>query len=610
MNTETEILTGEGKDTIASTMYEIGVEPEAEEAIKLNREIQRQRRLREKEDKQQVWAGLHPSLTNQNSARSQETAVQQKDLELVVSKPRSYRIGKELGRGTWGRVFSARDQFGEEVAIKRLEPTELAQQQMEHRNLNPWRVLNNEAMTLAQSACSNIVPRRIEVRENGEPYIVMPQYKKFLSDVIHEGNAPLSLSYGLSMEQIIKFSRGISRGLRQIHEVLKRHYGDLKPDNIAIDDEGNALINDLGTTSIGKSISPRDHIGFEGTRAPEDWLANGKIDKRSDVYSSGSLFYRLFTGKYLSQHTFEEECGIDYRKIVDRENWERIKENIPREFRKFIRKCTHFEPSKRYQDAKEMELALDEIIENRSVERQTQRAKPWVLSALGIAAMAALAYYNVSTYEPKKLEVPEMKNYVQGELSSQSRLEKEEKMNLVAEDIPGLTGPTPPSGAFFDGYERYAKLSTENRNVAYMAKCFRLAQEAKGKVISRLTPNQEELFWRLNGSEAGKRRTAIVGEYWARVSTSIEYGLNRANIKGVGVDLEDALVIARLGEDTLKSAKKLSGSQDYKQYIKARYAGGEFVISEPEQSFINTWIYYIQKDPDILIKAAEPPLTR
>jgi len=60
---------------------------------------------------------------------------------------------------------------------------------MKHRNLNPWRILNNEAMTLAQTACANVVPRRIEVGENSEPYIVMPLYKKFLSDILREGNS-------------------------------------------------------------------------------------------------------------------------------------------------------------------------------------------------------------------------------------------------------------------------------------------------------------------------------------------------------------------------------------------------------------------------------------
>ena len=83
-----------------------------------------------------------------------------------------YKLIEEVGRGTWGRVYRAKDPaLGNVVAIKVLEPTETALEQMEHRRITPFSAIANETLF---EACSNVVPRNFEIDNNGRPFIVMP----------------------------------------------------------------------------------------------------------------------------------------------------------------------------------------------------------------------------------------------------------------------------------------------------------------------------------------------------------------------------------------------------------------------------------------------------
>ena len=192
--------------------------------------------------------------------------------EITESPIRSarYEVMELIGRGTWGAVYSTRDTLLDRfVAIKVLDPNPVAHQQMLDRNVDALRVIQNEGDLLA--GCANIVPRKLEVDENGKPFLVMPLYHTFLDQIIGEKDPQrLSVQNGLSYTRVMNYLCGIANGLCEIHTKLRRTHGDLKPDNIAIDNQ-TALIGDLGTStfaSFGRSVSPRDNMGCIYTRAP------------------------------------------------------------------------------------------------------------------------------------------------------------------------------------------------------------------------------------------------------------------------------------------------------------------------------------------------------
>src|SRR5574341_2152789 len=213
------------------------------------------------------------------------------DLEKVIDSDR-YKIVGFLGRGCWGSVYEALDLLGRTVAIKVIDPTDIAKRQMQKRNLDELAAMKNEALEL--QACANIVPRTFEFDKNGVPFIVMPKYEKFFSDVLanppHKGatkwNAALGeekpLKTGFFVSDIIKISEDIINGLTEIHDTYNRAHCDIKPDNLAVDKNGKVVISDMGTStyaSFGMSASPRDNMGYAYTRSPKLFV-NGAHPKK------------------------------------------------------------------------------------------------------------------------------------------------------------------------------------------------------------------------------------------------------------------------------------------------------------------------------------------
>ena len=62
----------------------------------------------------------------------------------IINHPR-YDLGEIIGQGTWGNVYDATDTAtGENVALKALNPTPLAREQMKQRHLTPFEAMRKE----------------------------------------------------------------------------------------------------------------------------------------------------------------------------------------------------------------------------------------------------------------------------------------------------------------------------------------------------------------------------------------------------------------------------------------------------------------------------------
>jgi hypothetical protein len=101
----------------------------------------------------------------------------------------------------------------------------------------------------------------------------------------------------------------VAKALRQIHDAGFLHL-DLKPNNVLIREDGSPVLIDFG---ISKRILLARHqdrqvfsLGSPYFMSPEQ--ARGeRLDVRSDIYSFGALWFRIFTGKVpFGGRTFEE----------------------------------------------------------------------------------------------------------------------------------------------------------------------------------------------------------------------------------------------------------------------------------------------------------------
>ena len=183
-------------------------------------------------------------------------------------------------------------------------------------------------------------------------------------------------------------------------------------------------------------------------------------------------------------------------------------------------------------------------------------------------------------------------------IEKQPNFEKD-GVNFEMEDIKDL----PEVGAcesFGAGANKYAKLCTDNRVIAYLVKTHGQTSNNRGLLKARpYTDKQFETYIAYTQSydrEADRVRAGPVWPIWAK---SIEVALTQSKTRDRMVDLEDVMAITRLGVEKVDEAKRISGSLDYKDYRDAKYDNGEFVIPKNEKVFINTWLSYYNSDVDL-----------
>ena len=96
----------------------------------------------------------------------------------------------------------------------------------------------------------------------------------------------------------VEFMLGVAKGLSAIHEAGFLHL-DLKPSNIMYRTDGSAAIIDFGisrrTLRAMYLGTPNFSVGSPYFMSPEQ-MRGERLDIRSDIYSYGALWYRVFTG--------------------------------------------------------------------------------------------------------------------------------------------------------------------------------------------------------------------------------------------------------------------------------------------------------------------------
>ncbi|MFZ0545367.1 MAG: serine/threonine-protein kinase [Candidatus Promineifilaceae bacterium] len=261
-----------------------------------------------------------------------------------------YTIEAPIGQGGMAAVYKAyQARVRRYVAIKVLpevlasDPSFIARFQ-------------REAFTIAQLEHPAILPVYDYGEADNITYIVM-RY-------VDTGSLASRLKLGpLSYAEIKRLIRQVSEGLSYAHRQGVIHR-DLKPDNIFLDSEGNALLGDFGIAHITEGtqeLTGNAVIGTPSYMSPEQGRGRG-VDGRSDIYSLGIILFELFTGQV--PYKADNPMGIVVKHITEPMPDPRtIKAEIPAEVAAVIMKATAKDPDDRYNTplalASELEAALN-----------------------------------------------------------------------------------------------------------------------------------------------------------------------------------------------------------------------------------------------------------
>jgi serine/threonine protein kinase/WD40 repeat protein len=202
-----------------------------------------------------------------------------------------FRIKKELGRGGMGAVFLALDtRLERQVALKVMLPQAAVNQTAKDRFIR-------EARAAARISHDNVIAILDADEIDGVPFIALPFLQGYPLDqyLKKKGNPALP--------QALRIGREIANGLAAAHDLGVVHR-DVKPGNIWLEaPNGRVKILDFGLAKPqdeeagGKELTHSGAVmGTPAYMAPEQ-AAGQKVDHRADLYSLGTVLYRLVAGK-------------------------------------------------------------------------------------------------------------------------------------------------------------------------------------------------------------------------------------------------------------------------------------------------------------------------
>jgi hypothetical protein len=199
-----------------------------------------------------------------------------------------YQILSVIASGGMGVVYRGeRVQLGRPVAIKFLHPAIATQQSFRER----FEVEARAMSRLAHPNCVSVIDFGIEE----VPFLVMD----FVA-----GRSLRSLlgRERLAPSRVLGFARQILAAVAHAHAQGIIHR-DLKPDNIIVSDSPGLVdhvrILDFGLAKLkdGPALTVGMAVGTPSYMAPEQTLAGGVVDARTDIYAVGVLLFEMLTGK-------------------------------------------------------------------------------------------------------------------------------------------------------------------------------------------------------------------------------------------------------------------------------------------------------------------------
>ncbi len=197
-----------------------------------------------------------------------------------------YRLEARVGSGGMSTVYRALDEtLQRQVAIK-LMNREIAS------DFDQLERFRREARAVAQLSHPHIVGVIDAGEDDGRPYIVFEYVEgETLKERIRRlGRLPIAEAVAYAIE--------IARALGAAHA---RHivHRDVKPQNVMIDEEGQAKVTDFGIarmrdeeglTADGRVLGTTDYV------SPEQALGQA-VTGQSDLYSLGIVLYEMLTGE-------------------------------------------------------------------------------------------------------------------------------------------------------------------------------------------------------------------------------------------------------------------------------------------------------------------------
>ncbi|XP_052138099.1 receptor kinase-like protein Xa21 [Oryza glaberrima] len=243
--------------------------------------------------------------------------VSYKDLAQAT---RDFSESNLIGKGSYGTVYRGKlNESKIEVAVKVFDHEMHGAERSFMSECEALRSIQHRNLLPIITACSTVDSQGNVFK--ALIYEFMPNGN--LDTWIHRPQEQGEATKCLNLTQRINIATNIADALDYLHHDCGRPtvHRDLKPCNILLDDDMNALLGDFGIArfypdSLSPSISTSS-IGVKGTIgyiAPE-YAGGGRASTFGDVYSFGIVVLEMITGKRPTDPMFKD--GIDIVSFVE-----------------------------------------------------------------------------------------------------------------------------------------------------------------------------------------------------------------------------------------------------------------------------------------------------
>ena len=256
-----------------------------------------------------------------------------------------YEIIEELGRGSMGIVYKARDPLiGRLVAIKAIDLKVLTEEEK----------ARYEARFYQEAKAAGLLnhPNLVTIHDLGEAgdiaYIAMEYLEGH--DLEHEER--------VTTDEALNIAIQAAAGLHFAHEHGVVHR-DIKPSNIMLLKNSHVKVCDFGIARMASSLlHTRTGIilGSPLYMSPEQ-VQGGQIDRRSDIFSLGIVLHEMLTG----QAPFSGDTAAAVMNHIvhdDPPKPSAVNAKVPEMLDSILARCLAKKPADRYQTAGELEHDL------------------------------------------------------------------------------------------------------------------------------------------------------------------------------------------------------------------------------------------------------------
>ncbi|MBK7858614.1 MAG: serine/threonine protein kinase [Archangiaceae bacterium] len=289
--------------------------------------------------------------------RAEEPPVVRGKLESEAKFLGPYELKELLGEGGMGQVWLAEHKKLErKVAIKLLKPELVRVESQVQRFFDEARAVNKVNHPHIVE-----ITDFVEERDMGRVWCVMEYLKGNTLKV-------LGREQTLSIARSVNIVRQVADALDAAHAVGVVHR-DIKPDNIfLVDGKGNpdfVKVLDFGVAKLRAEHSAEGHtdtgeiVGTPAYMSPEQALGQ-EVDRRSDLYSLGTLLYVLLAGRFPFDGVTAGQlvANIVARQPLPLPQVARSGEVIDDALDRVVMKCLEKSPSRRYPDMRALAEAL------------------------------------------------------------------------------------------------------------------------------------------------------------------------------------------------------------------------------------------------------------